>query len=167
MLPTFAYRLIGRFSTSRFDRWLHPLLYRASGGRGIIGHVLGSEMLLLTTIGCRSGRPRSVVLFGFPAAGSTTAWAVIGSRGGSGRVPGWVRNLEADASAVLQVHDRVTPVRARRVDGDEYEAIFDEAASIYPGYRLYRAEARHRIPIVVLEPAATPGAASGVAAPDP
>ena len=60
-LPTLAYRLIGRFSTSRLDRWLHPLLYRASGGRGIIGRVLGSEMLLLTTSGRRSGRPRSVV----------------------------------------------------------------------------------------------------------
>ncbi len=169
MVPTLAYRLIGRFSTSRLDRWLHPLLYRASGGRGIFGHVLGSDMVLLTTIGRGSGRPRSVVLFGFPLSGSPSGpaggWAVVGSRGGSGQVPAWCRNLEADPDATVQVRDRVTHVRARQVEGPEYEAIFDRAATIYPGYRLYRAEARHRIPIVALEPAARAGGASASPAP--
>lgn len=162
MLPTLAYRLIGRFSTSRLDRWLHPILYRAIGGRGIVGHALGSEMLLLTTTGRRSGRPRSVVLFGFRVAGPPAAWAVIGSRGGSGRIPAWYRNLETDPSATLQVRDRASAVRAREVSGDEYEAIFEQAAGIYPGYRLYRAEARQRIPIVVLEPPVAPGTVVGV-----
>ena len=86
-LPTVAYRLIGRFSTSRFDRWLHPLLYRATAGRGIVGRALGAEMLLLTTVGRRSGRHRSVALFGFPVAEPRGSWAVIGSRGGSREIP--------------------------------------------------------------------------------
>lgn len=162
MLPTLAYRLIGRFSTSRLDRWLHPLLYRVSGGRGVVGHALGSEMLLLTTTGRRSGRPRSVVLFGFRVAGPPVGWAVIGSRGGSGRIPGWYRNLEADPSATIQIRDRISAVRAREASGDEYEAIFEQAAGVYPGYRLYRAEARQRIPIVVLEPQVAAGTVVGV-----
>jgi deazaflavin-dependent oxidoreductase (nitroreductase family) len=151
-LPTLAYRLIGRFSVSRLDRWLHPLLYRATGGRGIVGRVLGSEMLLLTTTGRRSGAPRTVALFAFPVAGPAGSWAVIGSRGGSRRIPAWYRNLGALREATIQVRGARTSVHPREVFGPEYEAIFEGAATAYPGYRLYRAEAPYHIPIVVLEP---------------
>ena len=147
-----AYRLIGRFSVTRFDRLVHPILYRSFGGRGILGRILGCEMVLLTTTGRRSGKPRTVALFAFPVTEPTGSWAVVGSRGGSEAVPAWYRNLEASPAATIQVHRRMAAVRAREVFGDEYEAIFEVAASAYPGYRLYRAEAVHHIPILVLEP---------------
>ena len=165
-LPTVAYRLIGRFSTSRFDRWLHPVLYRLTGGRGIIGRILGCEMVLLTTTGRRSGKARSVALFAFPIAEPPGSWAVVGSRGGGKVIPAWYRNLEASPAAALQVRDRSTAVRAREAAGDEYERIFEQAARGYPGYRLYRAESPVHIPIVVLEPvvpASLPGREAGEA----
>src|SRR5262245_36616664 len=95
-LPDLAYRFIGWFSTTRFDRILHPALYRITGGRGITGRVLGSDQILLTTTGRRSGRPRIVALFAFASDGS---WIVVGSRGGSGRVPDWAKNLQANPRA--------------------------------------------------------------------
>ena len=151
-LPAAAYRLIGRFSTSHFDRWLHPLLYRLTGGRGPLGHALGSQMLLLTTRGRRSGRQRTVALFAFPVASPAGSWAVIGSRGGSREIPAWYRNLEAGPAATIQVREQVSSVNAREVFDAEYEAIFERAAAIYPGYRLYRAASPVHIPIVVLQP---------------
>ena len=153
-LPTLAYRLIGRFSVSRFDRVVHPFLYRWSGGRGLLGRALGCEMVLLTTTGRRTGEPRTVALFAFPVAEPPGSWAVVGSRGGSKKIPAWYGNLEAVPRATLQVHARTLDVRAREVVGEEYEAIFEQAAAAYPGYRLYRAESPVHIPIVVLEPAA-------------
>jgi deazaflavin-dependent oxidoreductase (nitroreductase family) len=153
-LPTFAYRLIGRFSVSRFDRLVHPILYRFSGGRGILGRILGCEMVLLTTTGRRSGRARTVALFAFPVAVPAGSWAVVGSRGGSLAIPAWYRNLVASPTATLQVRDRTVAVRAREVLGAEYKRLFEQAALGYPGYRLYRAEANHHIPIVLLEPEA-------------
>jgi len=151
-LPTFAYRLIGRFSVTRFTQVLHPLLYRWTGGRGVLGRVLGSEMLILTTTGRRSGREREVALFCFPVAEPEGSWAVIGSRGGSRDLPGWYHNLRADPRASIRFRGLRGPVRPREVFGDEYEAIFAAAAATYPGYRVYRAEATHHIPIIVLEP---------------
>ncbi|TAJ99445.1 MAG: nitroreductase family deazaflavin-dependent oxidoreductase [Chloroflexota bacterium] len=153
-LPTAAYRLIGRLSTSRFDRRLHPLLYRLTGGRGIVGRVLGCEMVLLTTTGRASGKSRSVTLFAFPVDGGSVpgSWAVIGSRGGSKIIPGWYRNLVASPRATVQHRDRSFAARAREVSGEEYEGIFERAAHAYPGYRLYRAESPVHVPIVVLEP---------------
>ena len=149
-LPDVAYRLIGWFSTTRFDRALHPLLYRRSGGRGITGHVLGTDNILLTTTGRRSGRQRTVALFAFDDG---QGWVVIGSRGGSGRVPDWALNLQASPASTIQVGRRSASTVAREVSGAEYEAAFERAASSYPGYRLYRRNARHHIPIFRLEPA--------------
>lgn len=151
-LPTLAFRLIGRFSVSRLDRGLHPFLYRAAGGRGILGRVLGCEMLLLTTTGRRSGRPRSVALFAFPVDEPRGSWAVIGSRGGSGRIPAWYLNLAANPEVQVQVRGDRFGARSRAISDGEYETIFERAARAYAGFRLYRAEAAREIPIVVLEP---------------
>jgi deazaflavin-dependent oxidoreductase (nitroreductase family) len=148
-LPDVAYRVIGWFSTTRFDRALHPFLYRRSGGRGITGRVLGTDNILLTTTGRTSGQPRTVALFAFDDG---RGWVVIGSRGGSGRVPDWALNLRASPMASLQVGSRTAPARARELADDEYEAAFERAAATYPGYRLYRRNARHHIPIFRLEP---------------
>jgi deazaflavin-dependent oxidoreductase (nitroreductase family) len=112
-------------------------------------------MVLLTTRGRRSGRPRTVALFGFPNADGPVpaSWAVVGSRGGSKVIPAWYRNLEVSPAATLQVHGRSFGVRAREVVGAEYERLFEVAARGFPGFRLYRAESPIHIPIVVLEPA--------------
>lgn len=149
-LPDVAYRLIGWFSTTRFDRALHPLLYRRSGGRGVTGRVLGADNILLTTTGRTTGLPRTVALFAFDDG---QGWIVIGSRGGSGRVPDWALNLQATSAATIQVGRRSAPARALELAGDAYEAAFERAATAYPGYRLYRRNARHHIPIFRLEPA--------------
>jgi deazaflavin-dependent oxidoreductase (nitroreductase family) len=153
-LPDLAYRLIGRFSVLGPVRWLHPRLYRRTAGAGMLGHVLGAEQVVLTTQGARTGRSRSVVLFAFAdQAAAGGGWIVVASRGGSGRVPDWARNLAVEPRADLQVGGRRLRVEARLLDGDEYERAFELAATTYPGYRLYRAEAGHRIPIIRLVPA--------------
>jgi deazaflavin-dependent oxidoreductase (nitroreductase family) len=151
-LPTPAYRLIGRFSVSRLDRWLHPILYRLAGGRGVLGRVLGCEMVLLTTTGRRSGANRTVALFAFPVDPPPGAWAVIGSRGGSGVLPAWYLNLAADPHARVRHGPQAFAVTGREVFDAEYEAIFERAATAYPGFRLYRSAAPHHVPVVVLEP---------------
>ena len=152
-LPDVAYRVIGWFSTTRFDRVVHPILYRRFGARGILGHVLGTEMLLLTTTGRRTGQPRTVALFAFANEdGDGGGWIVVASRGGTRKLPAWCRNLAAQPDARVQVRDRRIAIRARELDGDEYEAAFETAARIYPGYRVYRRRSPIQIPILKLEP---------------
>jgi deazaflavin-dependent oxidoreductase (nitroreductase family) len=148
-LPDLAYRMIGRFSVTRFDRLVHPLLYRLTAGRGPLGHIFGADMLLLTTVGRRSGRPRTVALFGFA---SDAGWIVIGSSGGRGTIPAWYRNLVADPSVRVQVGDTAVAATAVELSGPAYEAAFELAAAAYPGYRVYRRRATHHIPVVRLVP---------------
>lgn len=148
-LPDLAYRAIGWFSTTRLDRSLHPFLYRQLRARGILGRVLGAEMVLLTTTGRRTGRPRTVALFAFRDA---AGWIVVASRGGSRRLPAWYRNLADRPEGTIQVRERAAPVHARELAGGDYETAFEMAARTYPGYRLYRRESPFPIPILRLEP---------------
>jgi deazaflavin-dependent oxidoreductase (nitroreductase family) len=148
-LPTAAYRLIGWFSVTRFDRRLHPLLYRLTDGRGPLGRVLGCETVLLTTVGRRSGLERTVALFAFRDGGS---WVVVASRGGSRRIPDWYRNLVANPSVRVRHRETEVIARARDAADAEYERLFALAAESFPGYALYREASPVRIPVVLLEP---------------
>jgi deazaflavin-dependent oxidoreductase (nitroreductase family) len=155
-LPGFAYRLIGWFSTTRFNRILHPILYRWTGGRGILGRSLGVETIVLTAPGRRSGQPRPVALYAFPVGAEvgspSESLAVVASRGGSGRIPGWYHNLMAGLPVEVSARGRRFSVRPRELFDDAYEIAFERAAAGYPGYRLYRRRASYHIPIVALEP---------------
>ncbi|HZM73278.1 MAG TPA: nitroreductase family deazaflavin-dependent oxidoreductase [Candidatus Polarisedimenticolia bacterium] len=162
-LPVIAYRLIGWYSTTRFNRRLHPWLYGRAGGQGILGRSLGAETVLVQVPGRRSGAPRPVALYAFPVGtevGSPDgSLVVVASRGGSGRIPDWYLNLMEAARVDVQARGRRFVVRPRELSGDAYEIAFERAAAGYPGYRLYRRKATYHIPIVALEPvraAATP-----------
>jgi deazaflavin-dependent oxidoreductase (nitroreductase family) len=84
------FRLVGIAAVSRLTLRLHPLLYRCTGGRGPLGHAFGNRVVLLTTTGVRSGKPRTVPIWPYPD-GET--WVVVGSRGGDTLSPGWYHNL--------------------------------------------------------------------------
>ena len=165
-LPASLYRAIGRFSVTSFDRRLHSILYRLTGGRWFLGNILGCEMILVTSTGARTGKRRTVALFAFPDG---DRWFVVASRGGSAHLPGWYRNLAADPRGRVQ-HRRVAwPVTASVASGDERARLWAIAAAAYPGFDTYRAQTPYQIPVVVLAPvvAATSEAAAPVAAPGP
>lgn len=65
------------------------------------GHVetagFGKNLVLLHTLGAKSGEPRISPLFGLADDGS---WLVIGSFAGSPTTPAWVHNLRAHPDSV-------------------------------------------------------------------
>lgn len=127
---------------------LHIACYRATGG--IIGHRVGPlPNLLLTTIGRRSGRPRTTALTYIRVDGLL---ALIASNFGSRTAPQWYRNLETHPEATVQLKRRRWPVWARPVTPDERERIWPAALKIWPVWADYAARAQREIPILVLEP---------------
>jgi len=130
---------------------LHPVAYRLTGGRGPIGHVLGLQMVVLTTTGRRSRQPRDAPLFAL-CDGST--FLLVGTHGGEETLPDWVANLRVTPDAMLQVGRELRPVRAREPEagGGEYRTLWARAVAAYPGYAEYRARRSTDPPIVVLEP---------------
>ncbi len=135
-------------------RWLlalitrvHRFVYEATDGR--LGANLGGKpMLLLTTVGRKSGVARTLPLLYVPDGDRVL---VVGSNAGDDRAPAWWLNLQAKPEARVRVGREVYDVNARRAEGDEAEALWAKALVAYPPYADYRERTSRDIPIVVLE----------------
>jgi deazaflavin-dependent oxidoreductase (nitroreductase family) len=140
--------IVGRTGTSRLARWLHPPLYRWTGGAGAIGRSLGLPVVLLTTTGRQSGRQRTTAIWAYPDG---DALVVVGTNGGRRSTPAWVFNLRARPEATVQVRRERRRLRGREAVGDEYERLWKMVVAAYPGYAAYRDWLDRPIPLVVLE----------------
>lgn len=136
-------RILGTFLTA------HQWLYDRSGGR-IGASLAGRPMLLLRTVGARTGRARTAALL-YVRDGDD--YAVIASKGGDDRHPGWFHNLQADPDAEIQVGTETVPVRASVADGDRREQLWAMADEVNKGqYTVYQSRTDRTIPVVVLSP---------------
>jgi deazaflavin-dependent oxidoreductase (nitroreductase family) len=145
---------IARVVASRPITWLYlnvfpyidRVLLRLS--RGHISVTLGQPMGLLTTIGAKSGQPRTTPLF-YTVDGDTII--LIASNGGQPRHPAWCYNLRANPEVTFLHGGTERTYVAREVTGDEREALWRKAARRYPGYNVYQRRAGGReIPVFLL-----------------
>jgi F420H(2)-dependent quinone reductase len=137
----------------------HARLIRWTGGRIRRSFVFtgGMQLLVLTTVGRRSGKRRSTPL-GYLRLGN--GYAVIASNAGSDRVPAWWLNLQADPVAQVLADRTRHTVRARRATDAEDEMIWAEFARLNPGFDEYRSLTERRIPVVILEKEPTASASN-------
>src|ERR1700689_1842711 len=91
---------------------LHAGILRATGGRFTV-RVLGvkSDVLVLRTIGRRSGKPRESPMFCLPYGEG--GYAVVASNGAAKHTPSWWHNLQDQPEAEAFVRGDSHPVRAR------------------------------------------------------
>ena len=76
----------------------------------------GTEILLLTTIGRRSGTPRRTALIHRVIDGN---YVIVASKGGAEKHPLWYLNLEANPEVTVRVKDKEFPAHARTAQGEE------------------------------------------------
>jgi len=128
---------------------VHQWLYENSDGR--IGATLGGRpMLLLRTVGRRSGEPRTAALL-YVRDGD--AYVVIASKGGAPQHPAWFHNLIGKPDVEIQVGRQRMPVRARVAEGEERARLWARADEVNQGqYEVYQSRTKRMIPVVVLEP---------------
>lgn len=128
---------------------VHQWIYENTDGR--IGATLGGRpMLLLRTVGRRSGQPRTAALL-YVRDGD--GYAVIASKGGAPHHPGWFHNLTAHPDVEIQVGRERIPVRARVAHGKERARLWARADEVNQGqYAEYQSRTSRVIPVIVLEP---------------
>jgi F420H(2)-dependent quinone reductase len=128
----------------------HARLIRWTGGRIRRSFVFtgGMPLLVLTSIGRKSGKRRSTPL-GYLSWGN--GYAVIASNAGSDRVPAWWLNLQADPEAEVLADRTRRTVRARRANAAEGDMVWAEFARLNPGFDEYRRLTDRPIPVVILE----------------
>ena len=137
-----------------FSHLLPPIdraVFRITGGRHMVTSVLaGFPMVVLTTIGAKSGQPRTTPLLALQDGAS---YVVIASSFGKPTDPAWYHNLRANPQVTVKHGVHTGAYTARLAEGDERARYWQMANAIYPGYSLYAERASNRmIPVVVLEP---------------
>jgi deazaflavin-dependent oxidoreductase (nitroreductase family) len=137
-----------------FARLLHRIdrpVYRLTGGRHTFASLVsGIPVVMLTTTGARSGRPRTVPVLGLP---TDEGLAVIASNFGQRRQPAWYYNLRANPEGSVAVDGQSRRFRAVQAEGDRRRRIWDEGLRVYPGWSQYERRAQNRrITVFVLDP---------------
>ncbi|MFK7897405.1 MAG: nitroreductase/quinone reductase family protein [Myxococcota bacterium] len=106
--------------------------------------------ILLTTVGRKTGKPRTVVLPHFRALPGTIA--VVGSRGGMPTDPHWARNLKANPQATIWYERRAIEVDVEIAEGPDRAPLWDSITKRSPVYLAYqrRAQNHRELPVFVL-----------------
>ena len=125
----------------------HTQKYRETGGE--VGHDWqGTQTLLLTTTGRKSGQPRELPLI-YGRTGDEVM--VVASDGGADAPPAWYLNLEADPEVEVQVKDDRFKAKARIATPEEKAEMWSTMTKEWPAYDDYQKKTDREIPIVVLE----------------
>lgn len=108
-------------------------------------------VVLLTTVGARTGRLRKTPLMRVEHAG---VYAVVASMAGAQKHPQWYYNVLAQPLVDLRDGPVLASLVAREVAGVERAAWWSRACTAFPSYVDYQSRTRRRIPLLLLETAA-------------
>ena len=129
----------------------HVERYRATDGQEGYYWRKDSEILLLTTVGRKSGEERTQALIQREVDGS---YVIVASKGGAPQHPGWYLNMQEQDEVVVQVRGDRFKARHRVAEGEERERLWGLMTEVWPDYDAYQQRTDRQIPVVVLERAA-------------
>jgi deazaflavin-dependent oxidoreductase (nitroreductase family) len=140
-------RLAHRPGATAFSR-AHAWVFARTGGR-VGKQFMGGKVLVLRTVGRRSGNTRESPMFYVPFR---DGYAVVASNAASKRPPAWWLNLQASADAEAAAGEGWKAVWAREATPEEREELWPRFVDMYRGYDHYKEIATREMPVVVLEP---------------
>ena len=125
----------------------HVRSYRETDGD--LGHdCRGTQTLLLTTTGRRSGEAKTTPLI-YGRSGDD--YLIVASKGGAPEPPGWYVNLVEHPEVEVQLLDEVFTARARTATAEEKPEMWKTMVAEWPHYDEYQTKTDRPIPVVVLE----------------
>jgi deazaflavin-dependent oxidoreductase (nitroreductase family) len=130
-----------------FDR---PVLRLSRGRHSLTSLLAGLPGVTVTTIGAKSGQPRSQPLVVLPDGENVI---LIASNYGQKHHPAWYYNLRAHPEVQLTYEGRTMNYIARETSGEERERCWQRAVDLYSGYARYKERAGQRqIGVFLLTP---------------
>ena len=141
--------LTGDYEPSTLD-WAREnaeVIMESGGTKGT--ELNGMRVILLTTIGAKTGKIRKTPLMRVEHDGR---YAIVASLGGAPKHPVWYYNVTANPRVELQDGTVSGDYEAREVFGDEKAQWWERAVAAFPNYAAYQEKTERVIPLFVLEP---------------
>jgi F420H(2)-dependent quinone reductase len=141
--------LSGEYAPSPVD-WSREQADKYMDSGGTDGTDLnGMPVILLTTVGAKTGKLRKTPLMRVEHNGE---YAIVASLGGAPKNPVWYYNVAKNPRVELQDGPVTGDYDAREVFGDEKATWWERAVEAYPDYAEYQKRTGRQIPVFVLSP---------------
>jgi deazaflavin-dependent oxidoreductase (nitroreductase family) len=130
----------------------HVAVYRATGGRLLVGPLGASRTVLVDHVGRKSQTKRTTPLL-YLADGDDIV--IVASKGGSHKHPAWWLNLREMETTTIQVGPERRLVSVREATAEEKQRLWPRLVEIWSDYERYQQRTEREIPLAILSPAAT------------
>jgi deazaflavin-dependent oxidoreductase (nitroreductase family) len=124
--------------------------FRANAGK-VGGPFEGASLVLLTTIGAKTGTPRTNPVMFLPDGDRIL---VIASNAGAPTHPAWYRNLLASPEITVEIGEgtevETYTATAVPMQGEERDRLFARVVEVVPGFAEYQANTSRVIPVVAV-----------------
>jgi deazaflavin-dependent oxidoreductase (nitroreductase family) len=141
-----------KHATAKAATRMHRAAFDVSKGR-IAGKVAGLPVLKLTTIGRKSGQPRTTMLAA--ALQDDRRIILVASNRGANNHPAWYLNLRDRPQVTVTMKRGRWPMVARTATSEEKATLWPQIVSAGPGYGDYQMTTDRDLPVVILEPETT------------
>ncbi len=131
---------------------LHRKAYELTGGR-IGANLIGMKVLLLTTVGRKTGQERTTPMVYFEDGDRIV---LVGSNNGSDRDPAWWLNLQANPIAKVRIRSEERTLHARLATEAERARLWPLLQAWNKAYVHYEKKTDRQLPVVLFEPLPTP-----------
>ncbi|MFD6150094.1 nitroreductase family deazaflavin-dependent oxidoreductase [Streptomyces sp. NPDC060243] len=132
------------------EKWVREQVAEYEGSGGTRGtEMRGMPVILLTTLGAKSGKIRKTPLMRVEHNGE---YAVVASKGGAPEHPVWYYNVKGHPEVELQDGPTRKDYTGREVTGAEKAEWWDRAVEAFPDYADYQKKTDRPIPVFVLTP---------------
>lgn len=121
--------------------------FRANDGK-VGGNFEGATLLLLHTIGAKSGKERINPLMCMPDG--ENRYVIIASKGGAPSNPDWYYNLLANPEVSVEFGTEQFRATAAVAEEPERSELYEKVAAQYPFFAEYQRNTSRVIPVVVL-----------------
>jgi F420H(2)-dependent quinone reductase len=126
---------------------LQVYMYRRSGGKRM-GRVRGMPVLLLTTVGRKTGKKRVTPVV-YIRDGKN--YVIIAANNGAKEQPGWFWNLQDRSQTTIEVGGTTVNVRAHQAGMEEKARLWPQLVEQSPFFEGYQKKAKRNIPMIILE----------------
>lgn len=152
VMQKFASTRIGSWFSSRVAHHFDRLFLQLSDGRTTMSTALaGMPIVVVTSIGAKSGLPRTHPLARIHDQNNPEIFAVVASNWGQKQYPAWYFNLKANPRVTCSIDGQEGEYVAHQAEGEEYERFWQSAEAVYRGFPNYKQRVGDRdVPIMVM-----------------
>ncbi len=138
--------MIGKWIFKQFMRF-QIFMYRRSGGK-TLGRVRGMPVLLLTTVGRKTGKQHVTPVM-YLRDGEN--YVVTASNNGADKHPGWFVNLQSNPQTTIEVGNMTRGVLAHQASPEEKKRLWTQLVEQAPFFEDYQKKTTRDIPMVILQ----------------